>query len=80
MDTVVPKTVRFVQTCVLSAGVGSWLVFMPCAWSISLAAPAGHLPDAKLLALCALGAFFMRGAGCTINDMWDKNFDAQVMT
>jgi len=43
-----------------------------------MAAPAGHLPDVHLLTLCALGAFFMRGAGCTINDMWDKNFDAQV--
>ena len=26
----------------------------------------------------ALGAFIMRGAGCTINDMWDKDFDGQV--
>ena len=35
-------------------------------------------PDLKLMSLFAIGAFVMRGAGCTINDMWDKNYDKQV--
>lgn len=43
-----------------------------------MAAPAGQFPDLKLLALLSVGSFIMRGAGCTINDMWDKDFDKQV--
>jgi 4-hydroxybenzoate polyprenyltransferase len=36
------------------------------------------LPDPKLLGLFTVGAFVMRGAGCTINDMWDRDLDNQV--
>jgi len=43
-----------------------------------LATPVGQVPDPGLLALFALGAFMMRSAGCTINDMWDKDFDIHV--
>ena len=57
---------------------GNWLLFVPCTWSISLAAPAGQLPDLQVLALFGLGAVLMRGAGCTINDMWDKDFDKKA--
>ena len=47
-------------------------------WSTALAAPAGMPPDVSLLALFGVGAFAMRGAGCTINDMWDRDIDRQV--
>ena len=47
-------------------------------WSTALAAPAGALPDASLMALFGVGAFAMRGAGCTINDLWDRDIDRQV--
>jgi 4-hydroxybenzoate polyprenyltransferase len=50
----------------------------PCFWSIALAAPAGHLPDAELLSLFGVGAVLLRGAGCTINDYWDRDIDRQV--
>ncbi|CAL1534537.1 unnamed protein product [Lymnaea stagnalis] len=58
--------------------IGTWLLYWPCTWSIALAAPPGCMPDLKLLALFGAGAFFMRGAGCIINDMWDKDFDSKV--
>lgn len=58
--------------------VGSWLLFWPCGWSIALSAAPGALPDLQYLALFGIGAFIMRGAGCTINDMWDKDIDAKV--
>lgn len=58
--------------------IGSWLLFWPCSWSIALSANAGALPDLKMLALFGVGAFVMRGAGCTINDMWDRDIDAKV--
>ena len=58
--------------------IGTWLLLWPCMWSTSIAAPAGYLPDATLCALFGLGAFAMRGAGCTINDLWDRDIDRQV--
>ena len=58
--------------------IGSWLLFWPCGWSLCLAAPGGQLPDPKLLFTFALGALVMRGAGCTINDMWDRKIDSLV--
>ena len=57
---------------------GSWLLFWPCGWGLAQATPAGCLPDPSLLAVYAAGAFIMRGAGCTINDMWDRDIDSKV--
>jgi len=62
----------------LDKPIGSWLLFWPCGWSLCLATPAGQLPDLSLLALFGAGALVMRGAGCTINDMWDRNIDKAV--
>ena len=58
--------------------IGTWLLYLPCTWSIALAASPGSLPDLKMLTLFGLGALVMRGAGCTINDMWDVDFDKKV--
>lgn len=58
--------------------IGSWLLFWPCGWSIALSAPAGCWPDPMMLGLFGVGAFIMRGAGCTINDLWDRDIDAKV--
>ena len=43
-----------------------------------MAASAGELPDPYILSLMAAGAIIMRGAGCTINDMWDADIDKKV--
>lgn len=56
---------------------GAWLLLLPCWWSIALAAD-GAWPDVKLLVLFTLGAFLMRGAGCVMNDIADRDFDGQV--
>jgi 4-hydroxybenzoate polyprenyltransferase len=40
--------------------------------------PGAAIPDPALLGLFTAGALIMRGAGCTINDMWDKNIDYKV--
>ncbi|CAC5409778.1 COQ2 [Mytilus coruscus] len=58
--------------------IGTWLLYWPCTWSIGLAAAPGHFPDLWLLTLFGAGAFFMRGAGCIVNDMWDRDFDRKV--
>eukprot|EP00123_Amoebidium_parasiticum_P016827 comp23599_c0_seq1/m.40087 comp23599_c0_seq1/g.40087 ORF comp23599_c0_seq1/g.40087 comp23599_c0_seq1/m.40087 type:complete len:384 (-) comp23599_c0_seq1:80-1231(-) len=62
----------------LDKPIGTWLLYLPCTWSIALAATPGHLPDIGMLAWFGLGAVIMRGAGCTINDMWDQDFDKRV--
>ena len=56
---------------------GAWLLLLPCWWSVALAAD-GTWPDARLLALFAVGAFIMRGAGCVMNDIADRDFDGKV--
>ncbi|XP_067846143.1 4-hydroxybenzoate polyprenyltransferase, mitochondrial isoform X2 [Heptranchias perlo] len=62
----------------LDKPIGTWLLYLPCTWSIGLAAEPGCLPDLSMLALFGTGAILMRGAGCTINDMWDKDIDSKV--
>ncbi|OXB55233.1 hypothetical protein ASZ78_001067 [Callipepla squamata] len=57
---------------------GTWLLYLPCTWSIGLAAEPGCLPDWHMLSLFGVGAVLMRGAGCTVNDLWDRNYDKQV--
>lgn len=62
----------------LDKPIGSWLLFWPCSWSIASAASPGCFPDPYMLALFGTGALVMRGAGCTINDMWDRDIDYKV--
>lgn len=57
---------------------GTWLLYLPCTWSVGLAAEPGCLPDWHMLSLFGIGAVLMRGAGCTINDMWDRGYDKKV--
>jgi|TARA_B110001469_G_scaffold45346_1_gene44433 4-hydroxybenzoate polyprenyltransferase len=47
-------------------------------WSVALATPPGLPPDLALCAAFGAGAFVMRGAGCTVNDLWDREIDRQV--
>ena len=59
--------------------IGTWLLLFPCWWSLGLAASAGtRPPDPLLILLFALGALVMRGAGCTYNDIVDRDIDARV--
>lgn len=55
--------------------IGTWLLLLPCWWGLAL--PHG-LPQPWLFLLFAIGALAMRGAGCTVNDLIDRDFDRQV--
>lgn len=55
--------------------VGTWLLLLPCWWGMALA---DRLPDPALALLFAVGAVAMRGAGCTVNDLADREFDRRV--
>ncbi|XP_005292160.1 4-hydroxybenzoate polyprenyltransferase, mitochondrial isoform X1 [Chrysemys picta bellii] len=63
----------------LDKPIGTWLLYLPCTWSIGLAAEPGCFPDWYMLSLFGTGAVLMRGAGCTINDMWDRDYDKKVL-
>jgi len=60
----------------LDRPIGTWLLLFPGWWGIALAGP--RWPDPVLLALFALGAVAMRGAGCTLNDIADREYDGKV--
>ena len=62
----------------LDRPIGSWLLLLPCWWGLALAAPPGAWPHLRLILLFALGAVVMRGAGCTVNDIIDRDFDRRV--
>ncbi|MFZ5930925.1 MAG: 4-hydroxybenzoate octaprenyltransferase [Pseudomonadota bacterium] len=57
----------------LDRPIGTWLLLWPCWWAIALAS--GGI---GLMLVFALGAVVMRGAGCTFNDIVDRDLDAQV--
>ena len=67
----------------LDRPIGAWLLFWPCVFGLALGAAAtghgfGSWRDARLIALFGMGALVMRGAGCTYNDIVDRDIDAQV--
>lgn len=61
---------------------GTWLLLLPCWWGLLLAAATEPSPPVGttvwIFFACAIGAFLMRGAGCTWNDITDRKFDAKV--
>ena len=56
--------------------IGTWLLLFPGWWGIALAGP--RWPNPILLLLFAIGAVAMRGAGCTLNDIADREYDGKV--
>ena len=73
-----PKSEPYLNLVRFDRPIGTWLLFLPCSWSISLAAEPGRFPDLKMLALFGTGSILLRSAGCVINDMWDAEFDRKV--
>ncbi|CAF3472194.1 unnamed protein product [Rotaria socialis] len=74
---VIPKPLHpYVRLSRIDKPTGSWVIFLPCAWSIALAGTT--LANLYLAGLFGIGTILLRGAGCTINDLWDKEFDRRV--
>ncbi len=81
VDTRAPSWSRpYLRLARFDRPIGSWLLLMPCWWAAALAAgvarDVGQLP--LVIALFFVGAFVMRGAGCTWNDITDRDLDAKV--
>jgi 4-hydroxybenzoate polyprenyltransferase len=81
VDTHAPVWSRpYLRLARLDRPIGSWLLLLPCWWSAALASAlardVGRLP--MIIVLFFIGAFAMRGAGCTWNDITDRDLDAKV--
>ncbi len=74
--TIPPALQPYARLMRLDKPIGTWLLLLPCWWSLALAAP--KFPDLWLMTLFAVGAVVMRGAGCVVNDIADRNLDALV--
>jgi 4-hydroxybenzoate polyprenyltransferase len=81
VDRIAPVPLRpYLRLARLDRPIGSWLLLMPCWWSAGIAAIHARdaVPNPWHVLLFFIGAFAMRGAGCTWNDIVDRDIDARV--
>ncbi|MFT3989362.1 4-hydroxybenzoate octaprenyltransferase [Aestuariivirga sp.] len=80
-DRLLPPPVRpYARLMRLERPIGWWLLLLPCWWGLLLGqiALGGGFSNLWYAALFLIGAIIMRGAGCTLNDIADRDFDGQV--
>jgi 4-hydroxybenzoate polyprenyltransferase len=81
VDNFAPAWSRpYLRLARLDRPIGSWLLLMPCWWATALAGVAARepIPNLRHIVLFFIGAFAMRGAGCTWNDIVDRDLDTRV--
>ena len=81
VDSSAPAWARpYLRLTRLDRPIGWWLLLLPCWWSSALAAVANGAwgPNPWHIVLLLIGAIVMRGAGCTWNDLVDRDIDARV--
>ena len=82
VDRLAPAAARpYLRLSRADRPIGTWLLYIPCIWAPLLAANDGsglRAFDLWIILGCGIGAFLMRGAGCTWNDITDRDFDAAV--
>lgn len=83
VDRAPPGVQPYLRLMRLDRPIGTWLLYWPCVFGLVLGAcaesrPFGTLHDIWYVVLFGIGAIVMRGAGCTYNDIVDRDFDAQV--
>ena len=81
VDTWAPAALRpYFKLARFDRPIGAWLLLFPCWWSQTLAERSlgAAFPNLWYVALFLVGAFVMRGAGCTWNDIVDRDFDGRV--
>jgi 4-hydroxybenzoate polyprenyltransferase len=83
VDRAPAKVQPYLRLMRLDRPIGTWLLYWPCVFGLALGAVADSRPfgtwhDWRLVVLLGIGAVVMRGAGCTYNDIVDRDFDAKV--
>lgn len=83
VDGMPPKAQPYLRLMRLDRPIGTWLLFWPCVFGLLLGAASQGRPfdswnDVWFVVLFAVGSVVMRGAGCTFNDIVDRDIDAKV--
>ena len=82
VDLYAPEATRpYLRLSRADRPIGTWLLLLPCWWGLALAMLAGQDPrweDLWIFVGCGIGAWLMRGAGCTWNDITDRDIDDKV--
>ncbi|KAE9410305.1 4-hydroxybenzoate polyprenyl transferase [Gymnopus androsaceus JB14] len=81
VDRLPPRFRPYMYLTRIDKPIGTLLLLYPCTWSITMASYALQTPftiPLTYISLFGIGALVMRGAGCTINDMWDQKLDRAV--
>ena len=82
VDTRAPAAARpYLRLSRADRPIGTWLLYLPCLWGLALACLWTGEPgwfDLWIAVGCGIGAFLMRGAGCTWNDITDRDIDDKV--
>ena len=81
VDRFLPAAARpYARMARFDRPIGTWLLLFPGWWSVAMASDIVSAPWTFLgmMALFGIGAMAMRGAGCTFNDITDREFDAKV--
>ena len=79
VDRYSPASIRpFLKLSRVDRPIGIWLLLWPATWAITMAGNFASYPDLKILGLFLLGAFVMRSAGCSFNDIVDRDYDSKV--
>ncbi|WP_163848950.1 4-hydroxybenzoate octaprenyltransferase [Pseudooceanicola aestuarii] len=82
VDRLAPAATRpYLRLSRADRPIGTWLLLLPCWWGLALAMLSDGRAawfDAWIFAGCGIGAFLMRGAGCTWNDITDRDIDGSV--
>ena len=82
VDSLAPEWTRpYLRLSRADRPIGTWLLLLPCWWGALLAAAsqdAFGLRESWVILGCGIGAWLMRGAGCTWNDITDRDIDAAV--
>ena len=82
VDHLAPECTRpYLRLSRADRPIGTWLLLLPCWWGLFLSAvQQGRFgwDGLWIMVGCSAGAWLMRGAGCTWNDITDRHFDGQV--
>ena len=79
LDRYAPARARpYARLMRLDRPIGTWLLLLPGWWALAIPIAPGSWPNPFWVAMFGVGAILMRGAGCVINDYFDRDFDARV--
>lgn len=78
IEAIPPRIRPYIYLMRLDRPIGIWLLLLPGLWGIALGSQGFTHQSFKAMILFIIGATIMRGAGCVMNDLWDRDLDKMV--